>query len=47
MKLENDRLAGLDMESYPWIHERHRIFPGIFEPGRYKEILDVAAVSSS
>lgn len=42
-KLENDRLAGLDMESYPWIHERHLIFPQIFEPGRYNEILDVAA----
>jgi SAM-dependent methyltransferase len=42
-KLEDGRLAGFDMESYPWIHERHRIFPEILEPGRYKMILDVAA----
>lgn len=43
IKLEDGRLAGLDMNSYPWIHERHRIFPDILEPGRYKEILDIAA----
>ena len=41
--LEDGRLAGLDLGNYPWIHERHRIFPEIFEVGRYKKILDVAA----
>ena len=43
MKLEDGRLEGLDFDSYPWFHERHRIFPGIFEKDRYRTILDVAA----
>jgi len=41
--LEDGRLDGLDLSSYPWVHERHRIFPQIFENGTYKKILDVAA----
>ena len=43
MKLEDGRLEGLDFNSYPWFHERHRIFPDIFENGKYRQILDVAA----
>jgi SAM-dependent methyltransferase len=41
--LEDGRLKGMDAASYPWLHERHRIFPQILDPGRYKVILDVAA----
>lgn len=41
--LEDGRLAGLDLSNYPWIHERHRIFPEIFEKGRYEKIIDLAA----
>jgi SAM-dependent methyltransferase len=43
IKLEDGRLEGLDTKTYPWIHERHRIFPQILEPGRYKQVLDIAA----
>lgn len=43
VKLEDGRLEGLDTKTYPWIYERHRIFPKIFEPGRYKQVLDIAA----
>ena len=43
IKLEDGRLEGRDTKSYPWIYERHRIFPQIFEPGRYKQVLDIAA----
>lgn len=41
--LEDGRLTGYDIESYPWYHERHRIFPQIFEKGRYKKIIDISA----
>ena len=43
LNLEDGRLEGLDINTYPWIHERHRIFPGIFKPGQYGKILDIAA----
>jgi ubiquinone/menaquinone biosynthesis C-methylase UbiE len=43
IKIEDARLEGIDLENYPWFNERHRIFPQIFEPGRYKTIFDVAA----
>ncbi len=42
-KLESDRLEGLTLDNYPWIHERHRIFPNIFENRNHKKILDVSA----
>jgi len=42
-KLEDGRLEGLELSNYPWFHERHRIFPDIFEKGIYKKILDTAA----
>ncbi|MCU0343268.1 MAG: class I SAM-dependent methyltransferase, partial [Ignavibacterium sp.] len=41
--LENGRLTGLDLKTYPWYHERHRIFPQIFEKGKYKKIIDISA----
>jgi SAM-dependent methyltransferase len=43
IKIEDDRLDGIDLEKYPWFNERHRVFPQILPPGRYKSILDVAA----
>lgn len=43
IRLEDGRLEGLDLENYPWRYERHRIFPGVFEKGRYKKIIDIAA----
>ena len=30
-ELEATRTEGLTIENYPWLHERHRIFPAIFE----------------
>jgi SAM-dependent methyltransferase len=42
-KLEDERLRGLELDSYPWYHERHRIFPEIFGKQRYSRILDTAA----
>lgn len=41
--LEDGRLVGFDIDSYPWYHERHRIFPQIFEKGKYKKIIDISA----
>lgn len=41
--LENERLRGLELENYPWYHERHRIFPQIFENGKYKRVIDISA----
>jgi len=43
ISIEDGRLTGLNLDNYPWYHERHRIFPGIFEKGRYDKVLDVAA----
>src|SRR5512139_3161056 len=42
--LEEERLKGIELvEDYPSFHERHRIFPALFENRRHKRILDVAA----
>jgi SAM-dependent methyltransferase len=41
--LEEGRLNGLDTESYPWLHERHRIFPGVLKNKPHDKMLDVAA----
>lgn len=44
IKLEEIRLKGIDkIEDYTSIHERHRIFPAIFENREHKRILDIAA----
>jgi len=42
-KLENGRMSGLTLENYPILHERHRIFPEIFEARDHKKILDISA----
>lgn len=42
--LEEKRLEGIDsIEDYSSIHERHRIFPDIFENRHHSKILDIAA----
>jgi len=42
--LEETRLRGVDaIEKYPSFHERHRVFPALFENRHHKRILDVAA----
>ena len=42
--VEETRLKGVEkIEDYPSFHERHRIFPGIFNGRNHKRILDVAA----
>lgn len=43
IRIEDERLQGLDHSNYPWIHERHRIFPQIFKDQKYEKILDIAA----
>jgi SAM-dependent methyltransferase len=43
IKLEDDRLAGLTMDNYPWVHERHRIFPKVLEGRGFTRVLDLAA----
>lgn len=42
-KLEQARMTGLDKDNYPFLHERHRLFPQIFEERRHRRILDVSA----
>lgn len=42
--LEETRLQGTEkLQDYPSVHERHRVFPAIFEDRHHKKILDVAA----
>lgn len=42
--LEEERLSGIEVvEDYPSFHERHRIFPALFEDRQHNRILDVAA----
>ena len=42
--LEEERLPGIEVvEDYPSFHERHRIFPALFEDRGHTRILDVAA----
>jgi len=44
IKVEETRLHGVDdIKDYPDFHERHRVFPAIFEGRQHKSILDVAA----
>lgn len=42
-KLEASRMEGKTIENYPWLHERHRIFPKIFENRNHKKIFDTSA----
>ncbi len=44
--LEEERFRDVPLrsvEDYPAFHERHRVFPAVFEDRRHKRILDVAA----
>ena len=41
--LESDRMEGKTLESYPWLHERHRIFPEVFEERNHKKVIDITA----
>src|SRR5512146_1994103 len=42
--VEEARLNGIQkIEDYPSFHERHRIFPGVFDGRNHKRILDIAA----
>ena len=44
IKIEEARLEGIsDIEEYPDFHERHRIFPAVFEKRQHKKLLDIAA----
>lgn len=42
--IEEKRLHGIDgAEEFPDFHERHRVFPAVFENRQHKRILDIAA----
>ncbi len=44
--LEEERFRNVPLatvEDYPAFHERHRVFPAVFEDRRHKRILDIAA----
>jgi len=42
--VEESRLQGIEkIEDYPSFHERHRIFPQIFENRKHERIIDIAA----
>jgi len=44
IKLEETRLQGIkEIEDYPDFHERHRVFPAIFENRQHRRILDLAS----
>lgn len=44
IQLEEKRLQDVDkIQNYPDIHERHRVFPAVFENRQHKRIFDVAA----
>ena len=44
IQLEETRLQDFDrIQNYPDFHERHRVFPAVFENRHHKRILDVAA----
>ncbi|HEX3051824.1 MAG TPA: class I SAM-dependent methyltransferase [Aggregatilineaceae bacterium] len=44
IQLEERRLEGVDsIEQYPSFHERHRIFPALFEDRHHQHIIDFSA----
>lgn len=36
-------MENLTLENYPWLHERHRAFPEIFEGRNHRRIIDLSA----
>ncbi len=44
IQFEEKRLENVEsIEDYPDFHERHRVFPAVFENRQHKKILDIAA----
>jgi SAM-dependent methyltransferase len=44
IQVEETRLDGIkDIEDYPDFHERHRVFPAVFEDRQHKRVLDISA----
>ncbi|HEY7531799.1 MAG TPA: hypothetical protein VH681_03335, partial [Nitrospiraceae bacterium] len=44
VKLEEGRLAGVEyIDDYSAWHERHRIFPELFEDRGHRKVLDISA----
>lgn len=44
IQIEEMRLDGINtIEDYPDFHERHRVFPEVFENRKHKRILDISA----
>jgi len=43
VSLEAGRMNDLTIENYPWIHERHRVFPQVFEDRKHRRIIDLSA----
>lgn len=44
IRLEEARLRGLEgAEDWPLMHERHRVFPAIFESREHRRILDISS----
>jgi SAM-dependent methyltransferase len=41
--LESGRMEGQTIENYRWKHERHRVFPEVFENRQHSEVLDISA----
>lgn len=41
--LEAERMEGKALDSYPWLHERHRVFPDVFENRKHDKIIDLSA----
>lgn len=44
IELEERRLQGIEnLNDYPWLKERHRVFPAIFEQRGHERIIDLSA----
>ncbi len=41
--LEAGRMEGKTLETYQWVHERHRVFPGVFEGRQHDRVIDLSA----